>query len=323
MVSKTTDKELNKVNKKSEDGKKVSIIVCTLNMPTLKECLESIYSQTYEDFEVIIVSPNNDIETRILEFGGTKFGDIKFLISDKASVSRQRNMGIKHARGEIVAFIDDDSIANKDWILNLMKNYTNEDIMCVGGKIIPRFSGKVSDELKKLPDGIFKGFVGWTVIESENSTEINIPALWASNISFRKEVFEIIGGFDEELGKTPDKLMCEEEIDIQAKILNKGYKIIYEPKSIVTHIVDSKKLTKNYFIKRAFWQGFSEVIKIRKYNDFQKELIGMKPSQLDYMNNIKLAELMFELSANTNLEKNVKASYEIGRMIGLSHLAKR
>ena len=309
--------------KKMERDDKISVIVCTLGRPSLEACLESIYEQSYENLEVIVVSPKVSIKTRLLNHVNPRFKTIRFLLSDKANVSVQRNIGTERALGDIIAFIDDDSVADIDWISSFVKHYGDERVVCVGGKIVPMFSGKVPKELKDLPDGLFRGFMGQTTINSKTSVRIKRPLLWASNISFRKDIFKVVGGFDEELGKTSDKLLCEEEIDMQTKILDKGYRIIYEPKSVVTHIIDSSKLTKDYFIKRSFWQGVSEMIKIRKYGEFQDEVDKLKLSQLGYMNNMKLVELFLELSVTNSLERSVEASYEIGRLVALSRLTKR
>lgn len=314
--------DLNDENE-AERNEKITVVVCTLGRPSLEACLESVYEQSYENLEVIVVSPYESIKTRLLNYVNPRFKTIRFLLSDKANVSVQRNMGIGRASGTIVAFIDDDSVADIDWISSLIKHYDDERVVCVGGKIVPMFSGKVSKELKDLPDGLFKGFMGQTTINSKNAIRIKRPLLWASNISFRRDIFNVVGGFDEELGKTSDKLLCEEEIDMQTKILDKGYRIIYEPKSVVTHIIDSSKLTKDYFIKRSFWQGVSEMIKIRKYDKFQDEVDKLKLSQLGYMNNMKLIELFLELSVTNSLERGVEVSYEIGRLAVLSRLTKR
>lgn len=302
---------------------KVSIIVCTLGRPTLEDCVKSIYNQMYENLELLVVSPNNTAKKILSEFKSPKFGNIKFLTSDKTNVSRQRNIGIRHASGKIIGFIDDDAVADKNWISHLIKHYDDKRVMCVGGKIFPKFLGDIPDELKKLPKEAFKGFLGETFLESEIPLVIDRPLLWGSNISFRKEIFEIIGLFDENLGKTSDKLLCEEEIDMQTRVLESGYKIIYEPKSFVTHFISREKLTKDYFIKRSFWQGYSEAIKIRKYGKFQKALGSLKLAQLEHANNIKLLELFFELSSAPNFETSVNTSYELGRIMGLSSLIKR
>ncbi len=311
---------LNKV--KSLPKIKVSVIVCTLGRTSLIDCLESVYNQNYKNLELIIVSPTQDVKKTISRFEKSESINVKFVLSDKANVSIQRNMGIVEAVGDVIAFIDDDAVADKDWIKNLVAHYDEEKVVCVGGKIIPKFLGELSDELKKLPKEILRGFLGETLLDHENATTIDRPLLWGSNISFRKDVFDIVGLFDEKLGKTSDKLLAEEEIDIQTRILERGYKIVYEPKSFVIHLIPAEKLTKNYFIKRAFWQGYSEMIKIRKYEEFQKAVSELKTSYIEYINNIKLLELFFELASTTNFEKVLNKSYELGRIVALSSLIK-
>ncbi len=306
-------------------SEKISVVVCTINRASLTDCLKSIYQQDYNDIEVIVISPdergvkkilNDSLDTKNLE-------STKFVQSPKANVSIQRNLGIMNSSSDIVCFIDDDAVAEKSWVTNLIKHYSDKKVMAVGGKINPKFKGSIPDELKELPDSIFKGFLGETLFETDETKRLDMPLLWGSNISFRKEIFDRIGFFNEELGRAGDKLLCEEEIDIQSKILDKGYDIIYEPSSVVIHYVGKNKLNRNYFIKRAFWQGYSEVIKIKGYSDFRKNMGNIRISHLRYVNNIKFLELLFELESSPNLKNSVEKSYRLGRIVGLSCLVNR
>jgi glycosyltransferase involved in cell wall biosynthesis len=297
---------------------KFSVIVPTINRETLINCLESLKSQTYKNYEVLVVSFDEKVKEKVLKFG------FEFFLSEKASASVQRNIGIKNAKGDIIAFIDDDAIANEEWLSQLAKHYEDENVACVGGKVIPNFLTKVPDFLKDLPLQIFKGFVGETLLQSDQAIPINKPLLWASNLSVRKNVFNVVGMFDENLGRTIDDLMGEEEIELQERILKKGFKIIYEPNAIVTHLIDGKRLTKLWFIERSFWQGYSEILKFWKSENFKK-IYGLNKLQqnfLRYMSFIKFYEFIFELIGSSTFKGEMDVAKKMGRTAALSSLMK-
>ena len=294
----------------------ISIVVPTIGRESLVECLKSLKEQLYENYEVIVVGLSKETSSIVNSF------DFNFLISSMAGASKQRNIGIENAKGKIIAFIDDDAIADREWLSYLVKHYKDEKVACVGGKVIPRILGKVPEFLKDLPPGIFKGFIGETLLEFTSPTVIEEPLLWASNFSVRKKIFDKIDLFDEELGRSIGNLMGEEETDLQRRILKEGFKIIYEPDATVTHLVDGERLTKLWFLERSFWQGYSEILRIRKAENFNK-LLDFENSTLKYMSFIKFMEMIFELIGSTTLEKEIDKAKKLGRIAALSSLIER
>lgn len=296
----------------------VSVVVCTTGRNSLEDCLKSLETQTYEGCEIVIVAFDPKVEEVVSKFNG-----FKFFLSEEAGASKQRNMGIKNATGEIVAFIDDDAIADKNWIAELAKHYEDKNVACVGGRIVPKFLGEVPKILKDLPPGIFKGFIGETLIDSEEPIEISKPLLWASNLSFRKTIFDEVGYFDERLGRSSGNLAGGEEVEIQKRIIKNNLKIVYEPKAMVTHIVGSERLTKPYFIKRSFWQGYSEVMEVRDSEDFENLWKNESQKKLfKYLNLIKFNELIFEMIGSSSFKDNVDVAKKIGRTAAFLSLLK-
>jgi len=291
----------------------ISVVVPTIGRKTLVECLKSLKEQSYENYEVIVVGLSKETESIVNSFG------FNFLFSPISSASRQRNLGIENAKGEIIVFIDDDAIADKEWLSHLVKHYKNEGVACVGGKVILKILGKVPEFLKDLPAGIFKGFIGETLLEFANHTVIDKPLLWASNFSVKKSIFAKVGLFDEELGRSAGNLMGEEETDLQRRILKEGFKIVYDPNAIVTHLVDEERLTKLWFLERSFWQGYSEVLRIKKAENFKK-LLESGNSTLKFMSFIKFMEIVFELVGSTTLEKEIDKAKKLGRIAAISSL---
>lgn len=298
---------------------KVSVIVCTTDRNTLRKCLKSLKIQIYDNYEVIVIGTNNQSKSLMTDF------DFKFILSQKANSSFQRNLGIKEAEGEIVTFIDDDAIADKKWLKTLTKHYDDESVVCVGGKIIPMFLTKVPSFLKQLPEGMFKGFIGETLLNFDEATTIDKPLLWGCNLSFRRNIFDDVGLFDENLGRTTDKLISEDETELQRRILKKGFKLVYEPKAIVTHLIDEKKLTKKWFLERSFWQGYSEIIRIRNKENFERlwKEKSFQTEFFEYISFIKSMEILFEFIGTDDLKKKIDIAKKLGRIEAFKSLLKR
>jgi len=293
---------------------KISIIVPSIGRETLFDCLKSLKNQNYEDFEILVVSFEKSIENKVKRLGA------RFVFSPKANVSFQRNLGIRESRGEYVCFIDDDAIAESSWIKNLIESFTDEKIVCAGGKINLINESEIPKELK-LEKNIFGGFLGETLLDTEVG-EIKKPMLWGSNICFRKKIFDEVGYFDERIGRTPDLPLCNEETEIQERILKKQFKIIYNSRALVWHKVFPERLTESYFLQRSFWQGYSEIIASRRYDNVKKFIENSKFSFWNFLMKEKIFENIFETFIAEDLNKKIFIYKKIGRAVGFLELAK-
>ena len=144
----------------------VSAIVCTYRSNDYKDALEAVASllnQTYPEIEIIIVVDGNErLRKKIAAVYNTQ-NKIQVIASkENIGVSGARNLGIRRARGDIIAFLDDDAIAGKRWIEDLVDTYQRKDAIAVGGKILPIWLAKKPDylpeELYWLIGLTFKGF---------------------------------------------------------------------------------------------------------------------------------------------------------------------
>ena len=96
----------------------ISVIVATLNRTHyLEKCLRAILANTYDEYEIIIIDQGNDNQTKVLidnRFSNT--GRIRYMHTNTIGLSHARNLGWKNARGDIIAFIDDDAIPVSGWL---------------------------------------------------------------------------------------------------------------------------------------------------------------------------------------------------------------
>jgi glucosyl-dolichyl phosphate glucuronosyltransferase len=246
----------------------VSAVVCTHsldNYPNLVEAVDSLLSQTHPEMEIIIaVDGNAELYEKVLaHYGGNKAVKT-VLLKENVGVSGARNAGISVARGDVIAFIDDDAVADKEWVENLLTTYRDFDAAAVGGKILPVWLGGKPDylpeELYWLAGITHEGFAEEKVVEVRNT--------FGPNMSFKREVFQKAGMFNENLGfaRGGTSYIQAEEPEFALRMrreLGKG--VIYNPKAVVYHKISSAKVKVGPLLKRAFYQGYSKAL-LRKLN---------------------------------------------------------
>lgn len=231
---------------------KISFIVCTYNIDFFSDtvmCINSLINQDYEDKEILLVMDKND---RLYDmFISSLPKSINIIINTQQGLSEARNLGIRSATGDIIVFIDDDATADKYYTSNLIKNYDDEMVIGVYGKIFPNGKPSYPEELYWLGGFTNKGF-------SEERCEVRNG--YGCNMSFRRDIFDKVGLFNSNFGRIGKKLSTCEETEFSIKALNilNGSKIIYDPSVIVHHKVHEYRQTLKYMIKRSFSEGIAK-----------------------------------------------------------------
>ena len=195
----------------------VSVIVPTCNRRTmLKDCLESLFNQTYSSYEIIVVDSSTNVGDDVIqEYKSKSPCTLKYLFQQPRGPAAARNLGIKHATGEIICFIDDDCIADKHWIENLVAAFDYEEVGGVGGKI-------VASDPRTLVEKYASTFFNQEYLISVQSFIIGC------NMAYRKDILDMIGGFDE-------SFRFSEDNDIGIRVRLKGYELRYAPNAVVYH----------------------------------------------------------------------------------------
>ena len=175
----------------------VSIILCTHRSDRYKDFIEainSLLSQSYNNLEIIVVvDGNNELYDKIMK-SGIKANKIT-LNEKNLGLSESRNRGMKETKGDIIAFFDDDAVADTNWIKELVRMYEEKDAIAAGGLLLPKWTSKkpnfLPEEYYWLIGATHKGF-------PEEITEVRNT--FGSNISFKAEVLKALGGFRSEMG---------------------------------------------------------------------------------------------------------------------------
>lgn len=223
------------------------------------DAMQSIKAQDAdrELFELVIVNNNSTDSTDALcaQFAQT-LGSLNYtyVIEPKAGLSNARNCGIAAAKGKIITFIDDDAIAEKDFVRNIIGYFErNPQVDAIGGKVIPIFPGGKEPEWLIPPQN---GLV--TKVDLGNTAKVysnKYPA--GCNMTFKKAVFEELGGFN------PDLVWRNDDKFIFLK-LSKARKVThYVPNVVVHHNIDAYRLEKQYLDKLIHFIGSSERIRLK------------------------------------------------------------
>jgi glucosyl-dolichyl phosphate glucuronosyltransferase len=237
-------------------------VICTHSLNDylkLKEAVASIVAQTYQAGEIILVVDGNpELYQKIRQDLGQKEPFKVILLKQNMGISGARNAGIGAASGEIIAFMDDDATAKKDWIETLIATYKKYDAISVGGKILPDWEAGAApdyfpEELYWLVGVINQGFADDKIGEVRNT--------FGPNMSFKKSVFEEIGVFNQGFGFSGNSCVQAEEPELSLRMKKKFSRgVTYNPQAIVYHKIPRSKLKIGLLIKRSFYQGYSKAL---------------------------------------------------------------
>jgi len=234
----------------------MSVVVCTYDRckslkRTLKSFNEVVFPEGYS-WELVLVDNNSKDETKIIaeEFKEESGLNVKYIFEEKPGLSHARNQGIKQAKGEIIAFTDDDVIVDRYWLLNIQKAFNEHGVSCVGGRILPIW------EIPK-PEWLIPQlhYILALLDRGDKPFYLESPIIWGANFSVKADIFGKYGGFDTNLGRIPGRLFAGEETEFARRILNEGEKILYDPNAVVYHYIPSDKISKRYFRKWKYDQG--------------------------------------------------------------------
>jgi len=214
----------------------------------LEKCLISLSNQSYEDFEIIVVDSKSDDRTvEIAE----DYAD-KILIEEKRKVGAARNIGARHAKGDILAFIDADTVASPFWLESIAQTFENDGgIVGVTGPTLP-FNGD------KIDYCVYK--VSTEYLQRALLT-VNLPYVPGFNCAYDKNDFFAVGGFDEEK-------RLSEDIMLSFKIKRRGRIIFNKDAVAYTSLRRVKRYGYPYMITFYTLNGILTVVAKRSFNHY-------------------------------------------------------
>jgi O-antigen biosynthesis protein len=237
----------------------VSVVICAYTgrrWEALLAAVASVGSQTQPALETIVVIDHN---CELLERAKATLRDARVIESaGEHGLSAARNTGLKAAHGEIVAFLDDDAVADSTWLEELVCAYEDPSVIGAGGVARPRWvEGRAP---RWLPREFY-----WTVGCSYRGLPMKTAPIRnpiGATMSFRRTVFDRIEGFSSgigRVGRTP--LGCEEtELSIRARRAYPGGVVLHVPTACVEHLVPAERSSWSYFRSRCWAEGLSKAL---------------------------------------------------------------
>jgi len=203
----------------------------------LRECLYSIFENTNDVYEILVISDCDDKHTReFMERIIRKHKNIFYFTQKSPGPAASRNLGIKRSREEIIAFLDDDCVVDKSWIKNILDAHKkNPKILAIAGAIIPRNHSLISEFSQGL--------------EARADTKNNsyfYPSI-VNNNSYKKKIFHNMSGFD-----TSFKRASGEDVEFNYRLDTAGIKTIFRKDIKVYHHYKTQLWP---LLKQQFWFG--------------------------------------------------------------------
>lgn len=246
----------------------VSIIICSYTekrWDDLVAATESALHQALPIKEVIIVIDHNPA---LLEKTRYRFPDaIVIENNEKVGLSGGRNTGIRGTKADLIAFLDDDAVAEPGWAEALVRCFDDPLVLGVGGRVIPSWFGPV---VTWIPEE-FYWVLGCSYKGLPETLEVIRNPL-GGNMMIRREVFAEVGGFRTDIGRVGTiPLGCEEtELSIRASQHQPQGYFLYQPDAVIHHHVWKERATWYYLWQRCYAEGLSKAL--------VSELVGMRDS---------------------------------------------
>ncbi len=239
----------------------ISVVICVYTedrWDDVRAAVASVRAQHTEPHEIIVVVDHNPALYERLK---SALPDVVVVENRQArGLSGGKNTGIAVARGDLVAFLDDDAVAEPDWLRFLGAPYAEENVLGVGGLTRPLWE---TERPAWFPEE-FDWVVGCTFVGREPGQVRN---LLGGNASFRREAFDIAGGFPSHLGRSAAKqrpLGCEEtEFCIRLSQRCPGSLFVFDPRAVIWHRVPAVRSRFSYFRSRCYAEGLSKALVTR------------------------------------------------------------
>ncbi|MBS1660663.1 MAG: glycosyltransferase [Bacteroidetes bacterium] len=228
----------NKIPQRAGEGYGLSIIICTRNRPEdLDRCIRALMGSVDKDFELIVVDNASDDDRTEKVVAG--YPGVKYVREERPGLDIARNTGIRGASRELVAYTDDDVIVSPEWTREIKAAFVEPMVMAVTGLVIPQRLDSEAQYIFERDWSFNKGYRPklfdhrWFL----SHAGYGAPA-WeigaGANMAFRRDVFRLVGGFDERLDVGASG--CSGDSEMWYRILAEGWNCLYLPNVVVYHL---------------------------------------------------------------------------------------
>lgn len=243
----------------------VSLIIPTRNgVDILKICIDSIRKNTtYPNYEILIVDNQSTCEKTLAYLNELADGGVARLLryDHQFNYSAINNFAARQAKGDLLALVNNDvEVISSDWLTEMVSNAVRPDIGCVGAKLyypndtiqhggvvlgIGGIAGHSHKYYPRIADGYF----------SRLRVVHNVSAVTGAVLVLRKELFDAVGGLDEE-----GLPVAFNDVDLCLKVMNAGYRNLWTPFAELYHHESVSRSAEDTPEKQARFRGECEVM---------------------------------------------------------------
>jgi glycosyltransferase involved in cell wall biosynthesis len=200
------------------DWPMVSVVVCSYQgAATLGECLNSLMRLNYPDYEVILVDDGSTDDTAAI---AGQFPQVRYLRQPNQGLSVARNVGMRSARGQVVAYTDSDCSADEDWLLYLVDGLRDQGVEGIGGPNLTPPADNVTAQCVAASPG------NPSHVMFDDQLAEHLPGC---NFAFLREALVEVGGFDPQFRQAGD------DVDLCWRLLDRGRRLGYAGSAMVWH----------------------------------------------------------------------------------------
>ena len=214
-----------------------TVAVCTRDRSEdLQRCLEALVRLPDDGQEILVVDncPVTDKTLCLLQNYKKNYKNIRYVREDRSGLNIARNRALREARGDVVAFCDDDAISDPEWLRALLRNFNDPLVLCVTGLTMPLELETEAQEWFEQYSPFGRGFRRIVFTRSSINPLAAGRVGAGANMALRKNILGLVGPFDEALdGGTPTKSGGDTEMF--SRILSLGYHIVYDPEALSWH----------------------------------------------------------------------------------------
>ncbi len=225
----------------------ISVCVCTYKRPhLLKRLLETLSDQDTDTLFTysVVVADNDQLQSAkavVSEFAASSSVSIKYCVEPQQSIALARNKAVENARGDYIAFIDDDEFPGKNWLLILFKTREEYGVDGVLGSVKRHFD-------KEPPRWIVKSQFYERRIKATGSI-VDWPEARTGNVLLKRQLFEAdVPAFRAEFRAGEDQ-------DFFRRMIEKGYVFIWSDQAVAYEVVSPSRWKRTYMLKKALLRG--------------------------------------------------------------------
>lgn len=227
---------------------RICVCICTFKRPALlMKLLNELARQRTEGlFTYSIVVADNDFrksgQSVCIDFAASSALPVKYCMEPEQNIALARNKALEHAKGDFIAFIDDDEYPSNDWLLNLFKACNKFEMDGVLGPVRPYFEDRA-------PSWVMKGKFFNRPVHTDGY-ELDWPEARTGNVLFRKDILEKnVTPFRREFSSSG------EDTEFFRVMIGKGYRFAWCNEATVYEFIPRSRCRRSYLMRRALLQG--------------------------------------------------------------------